>query len=113
HRSPFRGRRVVEIRIGEQSQAHAPGGLAVIRSDGEIPAPARQVLAAGPDRDARVFLRVRERVGRTIRAGLALVELQPEPLGIRFLRLLETGFVDEPEIAEAILSAEAELGMRR
>src|SRR5262249_57957794 len=108
-----RGRGVVEIRIGEQPEADTPGGLAVIRSDRKLPAQARQVLAAGVDRDTRIFLLVRERIRRTFRPGQAFVEPQPEPFRIGTGGLLEARLVDQAEIAPAIVAAEAETVVRR
>jgi hypothetical protein len=95
--------RLIEIRVREQAQADHAGRVAVERAD-------RQILAAGTDFHARIFLLVLERVGRTILA--ALVEPQTEAIRIRRRRLLEARFVDQAEIVPAVVAAELQAWMR-
>ena len=95
-RIPGLGRLLVEVRIGEQPQAHDTGGIAV-------EGPGGQVLAPGSQLDARIFGLVFEGVRGAV--GLPRVEPQAVTVRIRALGFLEAGLVDQAEIPPAVVTA--------
>jgi len=88
-RVPRLGRRLVEVGIREEPQAHDAGRPSVGGADRQL------VLASGADGDAQVLLVVLERVRRTV--GAPLVEPEAVAVGIGPFRLLEARLVDETE----------------
>src|SRR6516225_3187002 len=98
---PLLSRRFVESRVGEEPQTDDPGRIAVKGSG-------RNVLAASPDRDPRIFLRILEWIRLAI--GLAFVEPQPIAVRIGAGGLLKARLVDKTQIVKPVVPAKFELG---
>src|SRR5262249_23379444 len=101
-RIPSLLRRLVEIRVREQSQADDPAGLAVIGAD-------RHAGAARADFDARIFRRVGERISRAIR--FADIEQQTEAVWIGLRRSGEAGLVDQSHVIPAVVPVDLLVGI--